>query len=78
MEPMKTNGVDVGEDALNVYIVAPARFNHDKEGCMLAYPAYVDMNDANDKARAQAADSNRDVCVYRLVTSTRYSAKWTK
>lgn len=65
---MKTNNVDVGKDALNLFVVAPARFKHEEDSCstLFTMPCYVVLDDAIDCARETNRASEFSYTVYRL------------
>lgn len=61
--------VDVGGDALNLYVIGPARFNHSKDGDMTLddKPCFVDMSCAEDAMRDFATRMDRTSVIYKLV-----------
>jgi hypothetical protein len=65
---MKTNNVDVGKDALNLFVVAPARFTHEDDGCttLKNNACYVVLDDAIDFARETNKAAEHSYTVYRL------------
>lgn len=68
---------DVGEDGLQVYIVAPARITHhtDANNKPLNWPSYVNRDRAHTEARLKAAKYRIDMCVYRVETLSRFNYK---
>lgn len=76
-ESVFINPKDVGEDGLQLYVVAPARLDNHKEGqCILDNRnTYADQERAHDIARASTRIDKRDYCVYRLETLSRFNYK---
>lgn len=66
---MKVDNVEVGKHALNLFVVAPARFNHQNETAydLCAMRCFVQEDAAIIDARAQTHSFGKEYCVYRLV-----------
>lgn len=68
--------VTVGEQGLNLFIVAPSRFHHlhDKDNSLKAYHCYVIKEDADKMAYQLARARHRDYVVYALVPAASFKA----
>lgn len=71
------DNVDVGADALNLYVVAPARFYHNQEGdaTLAGKSCYADIELADTAMRVTARNIDRTVVVYKLVEVARTSPR---
>lgn len=65
---MNTNNVMVGKYNLDLYVVAPARFEHERDGVTVGdnKPSFVDRESAVIKAKEYSELYHKEMCVYKL------------
>lgn len=71
------NGKDMGEDGLQLFIVAPARITGHNEynNDLKDDPCFADTDRSMTYAKITCKQTKRDVCVYKLVTVARFNYK---
>jgi len=77
VNPDNFKACDVGVDAFNLYVIAPARFVHAYEGSLdlTAAVCYCDSQDAENAARRHARANKISYCVYRLEACIKFNVK---
>lgn len=77
---MNTNNVSVGKYNLDLYIVAPARFEHERDGVTMGdnRPSFVDRDSAIKLAKEYNELYHKEMCVYKLVETYSTSSGYTE